>query len=156
MEQILDNGANEDDFTPIVIAFINCVGQSGFPISKQLEIQSYIITHKIDILHLQELKMDEDSFSQCGFISSNFNLFSNNKPDESFYGTATLVRSDLEVSITHTDDDGRVLIFDAAGCTWGNLYMPSGSSGIVRATREQYFGEIIPDLLVRKLAHGVI
>ena len=127
------NGEKEDDFTPLIIAFINCVGHSGLPISKQLEIQSYICTHKIDIMHLQECKIDDDTFSQCGFIISNINLFSNNKPNDSFYGTATLVRSDLEVSNIHTNNDSRVLIFDASGCTWGNVYMPSGSYGIARA-----------------------
>ena len=149
-------GEHEDDFTPIIVAYINCVGQSKFPISKQLDIQSYVCTHKVDILHLQECKMDDDTFSQCGFITSNFNLFSNNKPDNSHYGTATLVRSDLEVSNIHSDNDGRSLIFDAAGCTWGNLYLPSGSDGISRAKREQYFSDVIPDLLVRRLAQGSI
>ena len=167
MEQSLDPGINlpgpgeldhnpADDFTPIIVAYINCVGQSKFPISKQLEIQSYVFTNKIDILHLQECKIYEDSFAQCGFLTSNYNIFSNNKPDDSYYGTASLIRSDLEVSNIHTDDDGRTLIFDAAGCMWGNLYLPSGSDGPSRAKREQYFSEFIPDLLVRRLAQGAV
>ena len=68
-------GEYEDDSTPIVVAFINCVGQSKLPISKQLEIQSYVCSHKVDILHMQECKIDDDTFSHCGFIKSNFNLF---------------------------------------------------------------------------------
>ena len=145
---------NEEEFIPIVVAYINCVGQSKLPISKQLEIQSFVCTYKVDILHLQECKMDDDTFSQCGFLTSNYNLFSNNKPDDSYYGTASLVRSDLEVSNVHTDNDGRILVFEAAGCTWGNFYLPSGSDGNSRAKREHYFSEIIPDLMVRRLANG--
>ena len=94
---------NEVDFTPIIVAHINCVGQTKLPISKQLEIQSFVCTNKVDILHMQECKIDEDSFAQCGYLTSNFNVFSNNKPDESHYGTASLVRSDLDVSNIHTD-----------------------------------------------------
>ena len=167
MEQALDPGVNplgpgeldhnlSEDSTPIIVAYINCVGQSKFPISKQLEIQSYVCTNKIDILHLQECRIDEDSFSQCGFLTSNYNLFSNNKPDDSYYGTASLIRSDLDVSNIHTDDEGRILIFNAAGCTWGNLYLPSGSDGATRAKRESYFSETIPDLMVRRLAQGAV
>ena len=148
------NRDSEDDYTPLTVAFINCVGQSRLPISKQLEIQGYVSTHRIDILHLQECKMDDDTFSQCSFITSNFNLFSNNKPDDSFYGTATLVRSDLEVTNIHTDNNGRAIVFDAAGCTWGNLYLPSGVNS--RAQREQYFSDIILAFLIRRLAQGAI
>ena len=110
--------SDDDPYTdsiPVNIAYINCYGQSKFPISKQLEIQSFICQNKLDIVHLQECKIDEDSFAQCGFLTSNFNVFSNNKPDGSFFGTASLVRSDLDVTSIHTDDDGRVFVFNAAG-----------------------------------------
>ena len=87
-------------FTPptqtseLTIAFINCVGQSKFPLLKQLEIQNYIRSHKIDILHLQEVMIDDTSFSECHYVRNNFNLFSNNTPGNTPYGTASLVRSD--------------------------------------------------------------
>ena len=148
------NGDNKEDFLPIVIAYINCVGQTKLPISKQLEIQSFVCTNKVDILNLQECRIDDDTFSQCGYLTSNYNLFSNNKPDDSHYGTASLVRSDIEVKNVHTDNDGRIFIFDAAGSTWGNFYLPSGSDGNSRAKRENYFSEIIPQLMVRRLAQG--
>ena len=122
-------GPSDKDKTqiPISIAFINCVGQSKFPVAKQLESQSYIFTQKLDIIHLQEYKIDEDSFSNCGFITKNFHIFTNNKPVDSFYGTATLVRSNIDVTNIHTDDDGRVINLDGAGGTWANFYFPSGS-----------------------------
>ena len=84
--------SNDRDSPSIVIAYLNCVGQTKFPIFKQLEIESFVCSNKIDILHLQECRIDDDSFSQCGFLTSNYNLLSNNKPDESYYGTASLVR----------------------------------------------------------------
>mgnify|MGYP002637546871 FL=1 len=151
--QVNPDGFSEDS-PSITVALINCVGQSKLPIWKQLEIQSFVCTNEVDILHLQECKIDEDSFAQCGYLTSNFNIFSNNKPDESHYGTASLVRSDLDVTNIHTDDDGRVIVFDAAGSTWSNLYLPSGSDGNSRAKREHYFSEVIPQLMVRRLAQG--
>ena len=81
----------------ISVAFINCVGQTRFILSKQLEIQNYIRSHSIDILHLQECKIDDDSFSECQYVRSNFNIFANNTKNNTCYGTASLVRSDLDV-----------------------------------------------------------
>ena len=151
-------GPGDDDADavpiPINIAYINCYGQSKFPVSKQLEIQSFICQHKLDIIHLQKSKIDEDSFAQCGFVTSNFNIFANNKPDGSHFGTASLVRSDLDVSDIHTDNEGRVIVFNAAGCSWGNFYLPSGSSRNARASREEYFSLTIPQLMLHRLAQG--
>ena len=136
------------------ISFINCVGQSKFTLSKQLEIQGYIKKYNIDILHLQECKIDDDSFSECPFVRSNFNIFSNNTQNDTFYGTASLVRCDLEVSNVRTDNDGRVLIFDAVSSTWANMYLPSGSDGSSRSLREHYSAEILPQLLLHRQPQG--
>ena len=92
----------------------------------------------------------------CGFILSNFNIFSNNTPNNSCYGTASLVKSDLNVSNIHTDDQGRVIVFNAAGCTWANVYLPSGSAAPARLLREKYGAKIIPQLISCRLAHGAI
>ena len=146
--------SEEMDPPSIIVAYINCVGQSKLPISKQLEIQSFVCTNNVDILHLQECRIDDDSFAHCGYLTSNFNIFSNNKPDDSHYGTASLVKSDLDVTNIHTDDDGRIIVFDAADSTWSNMYLPSGSDGISRAKREHYFSEVIPQLMIRRLARG--
>ena len=125
------DGASEQNI-PIQIAFINCHGQTKFNISKQLEIQSFICQNYIDILHLQECHIDQNSFQQCGFITSNFNIISNNTPTDSCYGSASLIRSDLTISDIHKDELGRTIIFNAAGCTWGNLYLPSGTGGVLQ------------------------
>ena len=138
------------------IAYINCVGQTKFSVSKQLEIQSYMRSHSIDILHLQECLIDDDSFSQCNYVCSNFNIFSNNTPGNTPYGTASLVRSDIDVTNIVTDDSGRVIIFEAAGCSWGNFYLPSGTDGTSRALREHYCAELIPQLMIRRKGIGAV
>ena len=138
----------------VTIGFINCVGQSKFPLSKQLEIENHVRSHKIDILHLQEIMIDETSFSECHYLRNNFNLFSNNTPGNTPYGTASLVRSDIEVSNMLTDNAGRIILFDAAGCTWGNFYLPSGTDGASRTLREHYSAELIPQLMINRQKHG--
>ena len=112
-------------------------------------------SNKLDIIHLQKCKIDDATFAQCGFLTSNFNLFSYNKPDGSHYGTASLVRSNLTVTNIHTDNEGRVLIFDTAMCTWGNFYLPSGTGRDAKAKREEYCSLIIPQLMVNRLALGL-
>ena len=67
------------------------------------------------------------------------------------YGT---VRSDLDLSNVHTDNDGRVIIFSATGCSWGNFYLPSEADRETRAKRESYFSTIIPHLMIRRIAQG--
>ena len=138
----------------VTIGFINCVGQSKFPLSKQLEIENHVRSHKIDILHLQEIMIDETSFSECHYLRNNFNLFSNNTPGNTPYGTASLVRSDIEVSNMLTDNAGRIILFDAAGCTWGNFYLPSGTDGASRTLREHYSAELIPQLMINRQKNG--
>ena len=151
-------GPSDDDTDsapiPLNVAYINCYSQSKFPISKQLEIKNFICQNNLDIVHLQEIKVDQDSFSQCNFISMNFNIFANNKPDGSHYGTASVVMSDLDVTDIHTDNDGQIIVFNAAGCTWGNFYLPSGSSRNARASREEYFSLTIPQLMLHRLPQG--
>ena len=145
-----------DTATTINVAYLNCVGQTKFPIAKQLEIQRYICEHSIDILHLQECKIDStDTFFQCNYINSNFNIIANNTPNNTFYGTASLIRSDLELTNIRNDDQGRIIIFDAAGCTWSNIYLPSGTDGPSRSLREKYSSEILPTLLLLRLPQGV-
>ena len=60
------------------------------------------------------------------------------------YGTASLVRNDLNVQNIMCDTNGRVLVFDISGITFGNFYLPSGTDGLSRNNRENYISEIIP------------
>ena len=60
------------------IAYMNIQGQSNLTTVKQLQIQDFIKYNKIDILHMQETEICENTFSDCEFISSSLNLVSNN------------------------------------------------------------------------------
>ena len=54
---VIHVGPGDDDSDadpiPINIAYKNCYDKSKFPISKQLEIQSFVRQNKLDIIHLQ-------------------------------------------------------------------------------------------------------
>jgi exonuclease III len=146
--------ANTDN--SLKIAFINCFGQNRFPVKKQLEIQNYIKYHSLDVLHLQECNINDDCFSDCPYIRSNYNVITNNTQNNNFYGTASLVRCDIDITNIRTDTDGRVIIFDAAGCTLCNIYLPSGTDGASHKLRENYSSEVLPQLLLRQQEQGVL
>ena len=62
----------------LVQAFINIHGQTGLTLAKQSQIEDFICRNRVDILHCQEINIDDDSFSQCNYIKSNFNILPNN------------------------------------------------------------------------------
>ena len=97
---------NKNFKNSIRVAFMNIRGQSGLKVDKQIE--AFMKRNKCDILHLQEVNIDSDSFSTCDFISDNFNIFTNNSSNK--YGTASLVRSEFLVENICCDTEGRVLI----------------------------------------------
>ena len=68
--------------------------------------------NNIDILHLQEADIQEDTFTNCPFICSSFDTIPNNSPNG--YGTASLIKSELPVSNVRLDSLGRGIIFDIA------------------------------------------
>ena len=136
------------------IAYLNCHGQTGLSISKQLQIEDFIKQNKVDILHLQETFIEEDSFSQCKFISSNFNIIHNNSHNK--YGTASLVKFYLPVQDVILHHSGRIILFNIENITFGNVYLPSGTDAPSRTSRENFCGEILPTLLVNALSHGVV
>ena len=138
----------------LTVALVNIHGQSGLDQAKQMQIETFIIQNKIDILHLQEINIDEDSFRYCNFISSCYNIISNNSPTK--YGTASLIKSDLSAENIVCDTEGRVLIFDIGNITLGNLYLPSGTDAKSRAGREQYCAETLPRLLTHAKSTGCI
>ena len=122
------------------IAFLNCKGQSGFTVSKQLQIQNFLITNDVDILNLQETHVENDSFSACNVISSNYEIIKNNS--NSKYGTCTLVRNTFEVQERILHQSGRIIIFSIGSLTLGNVYLPSGTDSDSRSARENFCGEI--------------
>ena len=66
---------------------MNIRGQTGLDVSKQLQIENFIKSYRIDILNCQEINVLEDSFSQCEYITSSYNIITNNAQNK--YGTLT-------------------------------------------------------------------
>ena len=62
------------------IGFINIRGQTGLSRAKQVQIESFLTKQCLDVLHLQEINICDDSFSSCDSICSSFNIISNNYP----------------------------------------------------------------------------
>ena len=136
------------------IGFLNTRGQTGLTNAKQDQIETFIIKEKLDILNLQEIHISEDSFSTCSNICNSFNILSNNSITK--YGTASIITSDLQPENVRLDSNGRAIIFDIGPYTIGNLYMPSGTDAGSKSRRENYFSEIIPQLLIDRQDVGII
>ena len=138
----------------LVVAYLNCHGQTGFNLSKQLQIEDFIKVYEIDILHLQETFIEDDTFSECNFIISNFTIIHNNSHNR--YGTASLVKSCLPAENIILHESGRIILFNICNVTFGNVYLPSGTDGPSRNSRENFCGEIIPTLMVNSMLNGVV
>ena len=70
----------------LTIAYLNVHGQSGMPVTKQKQIEDFISRNNIDILHTQEIHIEDETFSQCNYILSNYSIIQNNALNK--YGTA--------------------------------------------------------------------
>jgi exonuclease III len=129
----------------LTIAYLNIHGQSGLNLSKQKQIQDFLKNNFIDILHCQEINIEEDSFSQCNLISSSYNIIQNNSLNK--YGTATFIRSDFNAENIKMDTQGRAIFFTIEKMTFGNLYLHSGTDAQSRGNREQFISETVPQLM---------
>ena len=76
----------------LTISYLNIKGQTGFKLDKQFQVEDFLKQSKSDILHLQEVHIEDDTFEQCNFIKSNFSVISNNAFNK--YGTAGLPREE--------------------------------------------------------------
>ena len=132
--------------TTIDILYLNVRGQTKFYDDKQKQLQDMIMHHNCDIIHLQETDFDDDTFYNCSFIKSNYLIISNNS--STGYGTASLVKNELEVENIRFDTEGRIIIFDIKNITFCNLYLEAGTDSNSRCSRERYFNETLPNLLV--------
>ena len=90
---------------------MNCHGQSKLEVPKQLYIQNYLLTNKVDILLCQETKIDDNTFNQCNFIKSNYNIIKNNSHNH--FGTSILVHNNIPIDEVKFDTEGRVIIFNS-------------------------------------------
>ena len=139
---------------PLLVAYLNIRGQTGLNISKQKQIESFIQLHKPDILNLQEINVSEDTFENCDFINSSYNIISNNASNK--YGTASLVSSELQTSNIKVDTEGRSIVFDIENVTFSNVYFPSGYNQEMRSNRENYASKILPQLLINSKDAGIV
>ena len=150
---MLQNSKSSTNFrNSLIVGFINIRGQSKLYIEKQLQIENFLKQYKCDILHLQETNIEHETFSNCHFISSNYNILQNNSI--TLYGTASLVKNDLLVENVRCDTEGRVLIFDVSDMTFANLYLHSGTDAIARSGRERICSEVLPNLLINSKETG--
>ena len=126
---------NPENENILTIAYINVHGQSNLSEAKQSQLEDFIKYNKIDIAHLQETETCDTTFSNCNFISSTFNLYSNNAANK--YGTSSLVKNVFTVENLKYDTSGRALVFDIGDLTFGNFYGHSGTDAKSRAKRGQ-------------------
>ena len=136
----------------LTISYMNIRCQSGLKVEKQLQIEDFMKYKQCDILHLQEIHIEEDTFKQCNYIWSNFSVISNNAANK--YGTATLVKNDLEAENILFDTSGRIILFEISGVMFGNFYFPSGTDAESRSLREKYSAEIIPQMMGNRTVSG--
>ena len=98
----------------LTLAYLNIHGQSNLTDTKEIQIEDFMKFNKIDIAHLQEIEISDNSFSNCNFISSSFNIIPNK------YGTASL--TEFTVEIIKLDTAGRAIVFDIGDIILGNFY----------------------------------
>ena len=138
----------------LIISYLNLRGQTGFTVEKQLQVEQFLKQNSCDILHLQEAQFEDDTFRECKYIEANYSVITNNA--ENKYGTASIVKNDLMVENVMCDTKGRILIFEIAGVNFGNMYLPSGTDAASRSSRENYFGETVPQILVNRKCNGCL
>ena len=144
----------ETDKNISTIAYLNIRGQSFLSDSKQKQIEAFSKYNKCDIIHLQEAHLEDETFSNCDFISSSFNIIANNSPSK--YGTASLVRSELTPENIRFDTEGRVIVFDIGQFTLANIYLHSGTDSVSRSGRERYCCDILTNLLLNSKESGCV
>ena len=109
----------------LTVASMNCHGQTKLEVPKQLFIQNFLLTNKIDILMCQETRIEDQTFEQCNFIRSNYNIIKNNASNS--YGTSVLVHVNLNLNDVKYDTDGRIIIFNIDEITLCNVYPKAGT-----------------------------
>ena len=136
------------------VAFLNIHGQTKLPLVKQIQIEDFVKANKIDILHLQEIEISNETFSECSLLATSYNIICNNSNNS--FGTASLIKTDLDYSKVKCDTKGRAIIFNIGDFTFGNLYAHSGTDNISRTNRENFFSETVLSLLINSSSSGCI
>ena len=138
----------------LTLAYINIRGQTGLEYSKQVQIENFVKFYNIDILNCQEINILENSFENCNFINSSYDIISNNANNK--YGTCCFVSNSLQVANIKLDTLGRAITYDIGDMTFANVYLPSGNDPAMKNSRENYAAETIPQLLLNCKDSGCI
>ena len=104
------------DTMTLGVMYLNCRGQTGFTKTKQLIIESEAINKKLDVIHLQEVKIDDKSFESCDFLKNQFQIFANNS-ENGCYGTCSLVHTKHQTENVKIIPGGRIICLDVNGAT---------------------------------------
>ena len=143
-----------DNSNTITLAYMNIRGQTGLDEIKQVQIENFIKSYNIDILNCQEINISEDSFSNCDYITSSYDIITNNAQNK--YGTCCIVSNNLNSENIKFDTNGRVIAFDIDNITFCNVYLPSGTEQSMKNLRENYSAEILPQILINAKDIGVV
>ena len=133
---------------------MNVRGQTGLDLVKQLQIEHFLKSYRIDILNCQEINISEDSFTSCDYVTSAYNILTNNAQNK--YGTCSFVSNSYQTSNVKTDTNGRVLAFDVDNLTLCNVYLHSGTDQVMKNGRENYAAEVIPQILINCKEYGCV
>ena len=88
----------------LTIAYLNIRGQSGLNKVIQLQIEFFTKTFDCDIVNLQKVHVESETYSSCDFIQSSFTIIENNSQTK--YGTASLVKATLLFENIRNDLEG--------------------------------------------------
>ena len=138
----------------LTIASMNCHGQTKLEVPKQMYIQNFLLTNKIDILLCQETRIDDRTFEQCNFIRSNYNIIKNNAPNP--YGTSVLAHINLNIEEVKYDTEGRILIFNIDDITFCNVYPKAGTDSDSKQEREDLINITLLNMLHHHKANIII
>ena len=70
--------------------------------------------------------------------------------------TSSLVKNTFAVDNLRCNTVGRAIVFDLDGLSLGNFYGHSGTDGISRASRENFYAEVVPQLLTSRRQRGCV
>ena len=124
-----------DSNNTLKLAYMNIRGQTGLDESKQIQIENFIKSYKIDILNCQEINIVEDSFKNCDLISSSFDLITNNAQNK--YGTCCFVSNNFFKENIKLDTNGRIIAFNIGNITFCNVYLPSGTDPSMKNSQDK-------------------
>ena len=103
----------------INVSILNCQGQTKMSLAKQLHIQHHLKVNSFYILLCQEIFIDEEAFTNCEYIQSNYIIIKNNALNE--YGTACFIRNSFSIRDVSFDTEGQVIVFNMGGIMIGNI-----------------------------------